>query len=266
MVALVRVRLGGVMAKLAPGTRFVGVDVSTKFTGIIVLSLTPAGQTKFEHSTLLEMPPASPSNKGEILHLRFASLVDGFSKLYNDNDDGQLAWRVTVEDKILMQMKGVVGSHSLAECIACARIAAEQVFRTRPNTVSPLTARAGLGLNNMKTGGNRSATKLLVVNFAQQRLPPQAFAGVAKGGGGVEDVADAYVLALSAVKQALCRELCLDEEILKKFKSCHQASLERACTAKELAAGTKVNDEVRAQLEQRMPKWLDQVFPKDGDA
>lgn len=253
MVGLVGARLGGVVARLAPDTRFVGVDVSTKFTGLVVLSLTPAGGTRFERSALVEMPPALPANKGEILHLRFASLVHGFGELY----DARLAWRVTVEDKVLLQMKGAVGSHSLAECIACARIAAEQVFQTRPSTVSPLSARAGLGLNKMKAGGSRNATKLLVVEFAKQRLPAAAFATTK----GEEDVADAYVLALSAVKHALCRELCLDEEILKHFRACHQASLERACTARELAAGTKVRDEVRAQLQQRMPKWLDQVLP-----
>lgn len=235
---------------------FVGVDVSTKFTGMVCLSMHNNKPT-FESAVLVPMPTKQDGsmNKNQILHTRFDDLVRGFEQIKQQQ---HVQWEVTVEDKILLPSKGAVGSHSLAECIVSARIAAKQVFTVTPNIASPLTARAGLGLNDMSSGSSRAKTKQAVVDFAKMHCPA-LFKSKAYVSAGETDLADAYMLAISALRTALQREMCANIRIQNHFRNCHEPTLRASCTPKDWAMG-KVDLEISSQLHTRMPKWLDSIW------
>ena len=165
--------------------------------------------------------------------------------------DANLNWEITIEDKILLNnQKGIIGSHTQAEMIAAAKIAAYQIFpNSLPQTTSPKTARAGLDLN--KTGSDRKSTKESVLSFVKKHAVGFKFFGNDTD----EDCADAFVLALHSVRTSIKRELKQDSSITTHFSQCHSESLRSTKISSK-----KLQFTLEEQINSRMSSWIDEVW------
>jgi len=241
---------------------FVGVDVSSTCTGVAAVQLIK-GRVECVHSVALDMKKKASDSKDTILHRRFDILKHAFMDLRKSFEDVKGNWEISVEDKILRAgtAKGIVGSHTLAEVIVAARIAAYQVFPEHlPSKINPRSARAGLGLNIMGEGASREETKSNVLAFVKETVPDFEFTGKSSD----EDRADAFVIALSAVRSALNRELVNEPDVRKHFQQCHNLLPD---PKKGNVHKRKLEDEVTTELDDRIQGWIDEIwlyrqFPK----
>ena len=229
---------------------FLGLDVSTKFTGLVALELQGKTTPKFLDRELIKMGTGG-------LHGHFHDLRQGIARLHHRINPPQQQklpprpYTVVVEEKIMLSSKGIIGSHSLTEVIVSARLATELVLGVIPKTHSPLTSRAGLKLNEMNLGGTREETKARVVAFVDHVWPcVLADNPVAQG---TSDLADAAILALSGMRAELALAVSREDLLVEQFNTCHGASVR---------ASNKGKDTIRLkeEMDKRSKKWIDTLW------
>jgi len=239
---------------------FIGIDVSSSVTGLTAVRF-DRSLVSCVYSVVVELKNSkSQSSDCAVLHERFDKLKRALISLRESQKQVEGNWEVSVEDKIVRAggKKGVIGSHTLAEMIAAARIAAHDVFpEAIPSKINPRSARAGLGLNAIGEASGREETKENVVELVKSTAPGFVLTGKKAD----QDRADAFIIALSGIRSAIKRDLLSDVDICQQFVKCH-GHIDFGSTKK--SRNEKLLFE---ELESRFSPWVDDIwlqkqFPK----
>jgi Holliday junction resolvasome RuvABC endonuclease subunit len=231
---------------------FVGIDVSSTCTGVTAIRAR-GSKIKCICSVALDMKRKAADDKTSILHRRFDILKNALQILRDKFPEAENRWNVAVEDKIVRAggSKGVIGSHTLAEVIVAARIAAYQVFPEHiPMKINPRSARAGLGLNIVGEGAGREETKANVLEFVKTHAINFEVTDKVTD----QDRADAFIVALSALRSALNVEISVDNEIRKHFRNCH------APVSTNTKENVRLSKELELNFNDRIQGWSDDVW------
>lgn len=262
---------------------FLGIDVSTVVCGVCVLSADPLRLVRVERSQALVLRSAEKritgSGKSGIavsvqlqdedlgrdrnLFARMDMLQAAFTELKSIEQDPVTSdaaagsssalgkkkinpWTISIEDKLLRVQqgkKGIIGLYSLAEVHVASRLACRNVFGVEPVLVHPSTARSRMGLK-AEAGEN---AKELVISLVNKLEPGMLATKVKSELKYVNDRADAYIIAMYAMRHALCAELLRNEHVVRAFRACHLKHVSNPV-------------QLESELASRLPKWVDEIF------
>jgi hypothetical protein len=239
---------------------FIGLDVSSVNAGLAVLQVVDGRVTCIE-SDVVSLKRASKDTDDSILEKRFAIMRDRFQQLHlkHRSHSRESTWEICVEDKIVRAggAKGVIGSHTLAETLVAARLAASIEFPgVQVRTINPRSARAGLGLNP-RFEASREETKKHVQAFVKVNFPGVQWTNKITD----EDRADACIIALSALRLSLKRDLVADPGVRHHYSACHVSALGLAASQPLSPFQIRKRDELLSEaLFERMQLWIDDTW------
>lgn len=194
---------------------FVGVDVSTVYTGVAALGIENRRAVCLASSVINMKRPKVQANVVNRLQLLRQGLTEFRGHL---TSKGFLnpPCSVTIEDKVV-RSGGSRGIHAMTEVIVLAQVAGHEAFGCEcPDLINARTAREGLGLN--KLDSDRATAKQGVRAFVDANFPSQVpFEGLKRD----EDRADAVIVALGGLRGGIRSSLAQDSEIQQLFAACH---------------------------------------------